>query len=223
LTCYDDPRPGVSRARLLDAATALLQSGGPNAVTVDAVTRTAKVARATLYRHYPSGNDLIAAAFAALLPPAPIPSQHGSLRERLTALVVSHAESRAQTPLTLTAACWLMLGGHIDASPTGSNSRRPKSAEVVSLRTLVTQQYAVAFDATFDSPQALAELGRVDRTQAIALLTGPILLGKLSTLTDFDYTTCARSAVDGFLATHNKSTANVGKCSRHHQEEQRCQ
>ena len=43
-----DPRPARSRARLLDAATALLRSGGPSAVTIDAVTRSANVARATL-------------------------------------------------------------------------------------------------------------------------------------------------------------------------------
>ena len=43
-----DPRPARSRARLLDAATALLRAGGPGAVTGDAVTRSANVARATL-------------------------------------------------------------------------------------------------------------------------------------------------------------------------------
>ncbi len=68
-----DPRPARSRARLLDAATALLSACGPTAVTVDAVTRASNVARATLYRHFPSGNDLVAAAFHALIPPAPIP------------------------------------------------------------------------------------------------------------------------------------------------------
>ena len=60
-----DPRPARSRARLLESATALLRSGGPSAVTVDAVLRGANVARATLYRHFPSGNDLLAAAFRA--------------------------------------------------------------------------------------------------------------------------------------------------------------
>ncbi len=87
-----DPRPARSRARLLDAATALLRSGGPNAVTVDAVTRGANVARATLYRHFPSGNDLLAAAFNSLIPPAPMPQEGGTLRERLVALVQAQAE-----------------------------------------------------------------------------------------------------------------------------------
>ena len=68
-----DPRPARSRARLLESATALLRTGGPSAVTVDAVLRGANVARATLYRHFPSGNDLVAAAFHALIPPAPTP------------------------------------------------------------------------------------------------------------------------------------------------------
>ena len=40
-------------------------------MTVDAVTRTANVARATLYRHFPSGNDLLAAAFNSLIPASP--------------------------------------------------------------------------------------------------------------------------------------------------------
>jgi hypothetical protein len=39
-----DPRPARSRASLLDAATALLRSGGPSAVTIDVVTKSANVA-----------------------------------------------------------------------------------------------------------------------------------------------------------------------------------
>ena len=64
---------------------ALLRSGGPSAVTIDAVTRASNVAQATLYRHFPSGNDLLAAAFHALIPPAPMPPEEGSLRDRLIA------------------------------------------------------------------------------------------------------------------------------------------
>src|ERR1700720_4990565 len=98
-----DPRPARSRARLLEAATAVLRSGGPSAVTIDAVTRSANVARATLYRHFPSANDLVAAAFMRLIPPAPMPPEVGSLRERLTAIVVAWGESIAEGPATPTA------------------------------------------------------------------------------------------------------------------------
>src|ERR1700682_5921216 len=121
-----DPRPARSRARLLDAATALLRSGGPSAVTVDAVTRGANVARATLYRHFPSGNDLLAAAFRSLIPPAPMPATEGSLRDRLVALVLAQAESIAEAPATLTAMYWLARGrgmGHFADVRHGGRSR----------------------------------------------------------------------------------------------------
>src|SRR6201990_1488896 len=98
ITDKTDPRPARCRARLLEAATALLRSGGPSAVTVDAVTRTANVARATLYRHFPSGNDLLAAAFHSLIPPSPMPPAEGSLRDRLLALVLGQGDAAGPGP-----------------------------------------------------------------------------------------------------------------------------
>ncbi|OLP01742.1 TetR family transcriptional regulator [Mycolicibacterium porcinum] len=196
-----DPRPARSRARLLEAATALLRSGGPSAVTVDAVTRAANVARATLYRHFPSGNDLLAAAFRALIPAAPMPPAEGSLRDRLIALVQAQADSIAEAPISITAMSWLALGGDMEQLPW----RTGDSAEVRTLRERVAEHYAAPFEAIFDSPEAVAELGEVDRTQAAALLLGPIVLGKLSTLSEFDYSSCVRAAVDGFLATHRRA------------------
>ncbi|WKG04755.1 TetR/AcrR family transcriptional regulator [Mycolicibacterium sp. HK-90] len=197
-----DPRPARSRARLLEAATSLLRSGGPSAVTVDAVTRAANVARATLYRHFPSGNDLLAAAFRALIPAAPMPPEDGTLRDRLIALVQAQADSIAEAPISITAMSWLALGGDMEQLPWRSDD----SPEVRTLRERVAEQYAIPFEAIFDSPDAVAELGEVDRTQAAALLLGPIVLGKLSTLSEFDYTACVRAAVDGFLATHRKDS-----------------
>ena len=204
-----DPRPALSRARLLDAATSLLRSGGPSAVTVDAVTRAANVARATLYRHFPSGNDLVAAAFHSMIPPAPTPPEEGSLRDRLIALVQAWADSMAELPAALSAMSWLAMGSPMEQLPSGRSSATPDSAEVRTLRERVAQQYFAPFDAIFDSPQAKAELGDVDRAQAIALLLGPILLGKLSTLADFDFRDCGRVAVDGFLATHSKTAREL--------------
>ena len=203
-----DPRPAQSRARLLEAATTLLRSGGPSAVTVDAVTRASKVARATLYRHFPSANDLLAAAFYALIPPAPVVPQEGSLRDRLVAAVRAQAELLAEVPVTVAAMSWLALGGGIEQLPWGRrNPTHPGAAgrEILSLRERVAEQYAAPFDAIFDSPAAVAELGEVDRTRAAALLLGPVVLGKLSTLADFDYDEIAEAAVDGFLATHTKN------------------
>ncbi|ADU01028.1 MULTISPECIES: TetR/AcrR family transcriptional regulator [Mycolicibacterium] len=198
-----DPRPARSRARLLDAATALLRSGGPSAVTIDAVTRKANVARATLYRHFPSANDLVAAAFVGLIPPPPMPPSTGSLRERLLAIVVEWAESIAEAPTTLTAMAWLSLGPDIEQVPSAGGS------QVGSLRERIAEQYSAPFDAVFDSPDAAAELRPVDRTMAFALLIGPLAFGRISTLTEFDYRAVAIAAVDGFLSTF--SATNTGR------------
>jgi AcrR family transcriptional regulator len=184
---------------LLEAAAALLRSGGPSAVTVDAVTRSANVARATLYRHFPSGNDLLAAAFNSLIPPSPTPPAEGSLRDRLVALVLEQAEAVAQAPALLTAMSWLALGRDLEGLPEPSHTQVADSASITTLRERIAQQYAAPFDAIFDSPEATAELGEVDRSRAIALLIGPLVLGRLSTLPDFDYRECAHAAVDGFL------------------------
>lgn len=183
---------------MLEAAAALLRSGGPSAVTVEAVTRTANVARATLYRHFPSGNDLLAAAFNSLIPPSPTPPDEGPLRDRLVALVLAQAEAVAQAPAVMTAMSWLALGRDLEGLPEPDRTRSADSPAITTLRERIALQYAAPFDALFDSPEA-AELGEVDRSRAIALLIGPLVLGRLSTLPDFDYRECALAAVDGFL------------------------
>jgi AcrR family transcriptional regulator len=207
-----DPRPARSRARLLEAATALLRSGGPSAVTVDAVTRGANVARATLYRHFPSGNDLLAAAFSSLIAPAPIPAEEGSLRDRLIAVVLAFGQSIAESPGMVMAMSWLALGRDLEQLPETDRSRTSDSNAVTTLRERIAQQYAAPFDAIFNSPDA-AELGDIDRTRAIALLIGPAVLGRLSTLPDFDYQDCAQTAVDGFLHVQRAQNEALNRAS----------
>jgi AcrR family transcriptional regulator len=194
---------------LLEAAAGLLSAGGPSAVTVDAVIRTANVARATLYRHFPSGNDLLAAAFNSLLPVSPTPPAEGSLRDRLVAVVLAQAESIAEAPVMMTAMAWLALGRDLDEMPEPRHAGAGDSP-ISTLRERIAQQYAAPFDVIFDSPQA-AELGEVDRSRAIAMLIGPLVLGRLSTLPDFDYRECARAAVDGFLHVQRAQHADPGR------------
>lgn len=179
-------------------------------MTVDAVTRGANVARATLYRHFPSGNDLLAAAFNSLIPPAPMPSNEGTLRDRLIELVVAQGQLIAEAPGMLTAMSWLALGRDLEQLPEARRTPAPDSAAISTLRERIAQQYAAPFDAIFDSPDA-AELGEIDRTRAIALLIGPMVVGRLSTLPDFDYEECARAAVDGFLHVQRTQSTSVSE------------
>jgi AcrR family transcriptional regulator len=206
-----DPRPARSRARLLDAATALLSSGGPSAVTIDAVTRSANVARATLYRHFSSANDLLAASFMSLIPPPPMPPEDGTLRDRLTAIVVAWAESIAEAPTILTAMSWLSLGPDIGQLP--EMQHNDTSPEMRSLRERIAQQYSAPFDVIFDSPQAAEELKDVDRTVAFALLIGPLAFGRISTLAEFDYELVAVAAVDGFLRGFAKDSDDTASAA----------
>ena len=209
---HSDPRPARSRARLLDAATALLRSGGPSAVTVDAVTSSANVARATLYQHFSSANDLLAASFTSLIPPPPMPPDDGSLRERLLAIVVAWAQSIAEAPTTLTAMAWLSLGPDIGPLPL-TQPADAGSPEMRSLRERIAQQYSAPFDVIFDGPQAADELQDVDRAVALALLIGPLAFGRLSTLASFDYEKVAVAAVDGFLLTFAKAPGGATSSS----------
>jgi AcrR family transcriptional regulator len=199
-----DPRPARSRARLLDAATALLRSGGPAAVTVDAVLRGANVARATLYRHFPSGNDLLAAAFQSVMPPPPMPPSEGPLRERLTRLLQDWTDLIGETPMMLSAMYWVALGSDLEQLPEADSAA--DSHAVQTLRERIAQQYAAPFDAIFDSPQALAELGELDRVVAISLLLGPLVTVKMSTLPGINYGECIRASVEGFLHVYGKPT-----------------
>jgi hypothetical protein len=145
-----------------------------------------------LYRHFSSANDLLAAAFMSLIPPAPMPPEDGSLRERLTAIVVAWAESVAEAPTTLTAMAWLSLGPDIGHLP-GVRHPESGSPEMQSLRERIAEQYSAPFDVIFDSPQAAAVL------KPVALLMGPLAFGRISTLAEFDYQAVAIAAVDGFL------------------------
>jgi AcrR family transcriptional regulator len=174
-------------------------------VTIDAVTRDANVARATLYRHFSSANDLVAASFTSLIPPPPMPPEDGSLRDRLTAIVVAWAESIAKAPTILTAMSWLSLGPDIGRlSDIHDDSVSP---EMRSLRERIAQQYSAPFEVIFDGPQAAAELRDVDRTVALAMLIGPLAFGRISTLAEFDYRAVAVAAVDGFLKVFAKPSA----------------
>ena len=71
---------------MLDAATRLLEAGGPDAVTHLRIADEAGVSRATVYRHWPDRVDLIVdlVAEGVALPGLDIPPE-GSATERLAA------------------------------------------------------------------------------------------------------------------------------------------
>ncbi|TSD50610.1 TetR/AcrR family transcriptional regulator [Rhodococcus sp. KBS0724] len=194
----EDPRKLRSRTRLLDAATTLLAEGGVDAVTIDAVTKLANVARATLYRHFDSGTELVAAAFARLLPSVPALSGEGDLRAQLLELLTNQAKAIESAPIQVTAMCWLGLGPDLTgySSTAALAERQP---EMRSLRQMIIEQYRDAFDRVLRTPEAIEELGEYDYDVALAQLVGPLVLTKLATMTPLGESACAQ-IVDDFLA-----------------------
>ncbi|CAN5184597.1 TetR/AcrR family transcriptional regulator [soil metagenome] len=59
-----DPRLARTRVRALGAAYALLLERGVGQVTVDEVSERSGVSKSTLYRHWPSLDELLSAAFS---------------------------------------------------------------------------------------------------------------------------------------------------------------
>lgn len=191
-----DPRRIRSRNRLLDAAATLLSTGGVEAVTIDAVTKASRVARTTLYRHFSSSSQLLAATFERLLPQvsAPTPAS-GTLRERLTQLLARQAGLFAEAPLHVTTLAWIALG------PTTHPGGEHSHAASRSLRDRVIDQYRQSFDALLQSPEAHAELGDLDVELALCQLIGPLAFARMTGLRTITPHDCAQ-IVDDFLAAH---------------------
>ncbi|EME14400.1 TetR/AcrR family transcriptional regulator [Rhodococcus triatomae] len=198
-----DPRKVRSRARLLDAATTLLARGGIDAVTIDAVTEAAHVARATLYRHFDSGTELLAAAFARLVPPASSVPEGAPLRDQLIALVEEQDRVIDEAPTQLTALCWLGMGPGIGDSGAARGADR---TELHSLRQRIVTRYREPFDRVFASAECREELGEFDRDVALAQLIGPLVFARLATLPPLDARARER-IVDDFLAARRRTVA----------------
>ena len=195
-----DPRRVRSRQRLLDAAVTLLNSGGVEAVTVEAVTRLSRVARTTLYRHFESSTDLVAAAFERLLPQAETPETTTSIRDDLLKLMQRQAELIEQAPLQLTTLAWLAM---LPEQPRQSGQSDGDQNALAPLRRRVVEQYREPFDRVLTSDVATAELDNFDLTMAVTQLAGPLVFAKLTGIRSMAVGDLEQ-LVDDFLTAHRR-------------------
>jgi AcrR family transcriptional regulator len=96
-------RGGATRERLLGAAIELLEEGGYAAATVAAVAARSNVAAGTLYRHFPSKEDLFVEVFRAtaeheLAAMYEASSKQGNVAEKLDAVVREFTTSALDQP-----------------------------------------------------------------------------------------------------------------------------
>lgn len=68
-----DPRVARTRATVLGTAADLVVEQGPTALTVDAVVARCGVARSTIYRHWPTRDDLLVDVFTFCAPNISLP------------------------------------------------------------------------------------------------------------------------------------------------------
>ncbi|MDG4669217.1 TetR/AcrR family transcriptional regulator [Mycobacterium sp. 236(2023)] len=189
-----DTRRASSRAQILKASTMLMRSGGPSAITVDAVTRISTVARATLYRHFASTDALLAATFTALLPPVPRLTTARSLRDRLVKSVLTHFDSASTGGSVIAAMSWLMLAAGDEC------------AERATLRTHLIRRCVDPIEAALCTPSARKRLGDVDVQAAATQILGPVVLAEILQLDSVDRCALARASVDAFLGAHSASS-----------------
>lgn len=83
----NDPRVERTVTTVLAAARQLLLNGGARAVTVDGIATHTGIARTTIYRHWPSRDDLLAATFESLLPELSGPEPGADFHQALAALM----------------------------------------------------------------------------------------------------------------------------------------
>src|SRR3546814_15867209 len=122
-----------------------------------------KVARATLYRHFGSTTDLLAATFERLLPPVDTDIDTGPLRERLISLLTTQADLIDQAPVQMTTLAWLAMG----PVNSGDASRRDLDpGAAVSLRERVIEQYLKSLYQILPAPDAPDVHGEPDTPSA---------------------------------------------------------
>jgi AcrR family transcriptional regulator len=92
------PRDERADRAILDAALELLAEVGPTGLSVEEVAARAGVSKATIYRRFPTKDDLVVASLSCLVVNVPDDLPAGTVQERLVALMRLWWETYAVSP-----------------------------------------------------------------------------------------------------------------------------
>lgn len=93
-------RTETVKRKVLESGAELLHEGGVPAFTVEAISKRSGVAKSTVYRHWPGGDDLLVDTMRSLIAPIPTPntgSLHTDLAQLLRTMLPASAEETADT------------------------------------------------------------------------------------------------------------------------------
>ena len=152
-----------TRTAVLAAASELLLDRGVGAVTIDAVVQRSGVARSTIYRHWPTRADVVAATVDGLIhPPPPVPPP-GPLVERLNAVCAPVVDAVSDPNYARLASAVL---GEISLDPDLRGFReRFAAAQTAPVRTVLADAVAQG-----ELP------ADTDIDEAVSLLVGPVIV-----------------------------------------------
>lgn len=185
-TRSEDPRIARTQAAVLGAAAELVVEGGPGALRVDSVATRSGVAKSTIYRHWPTRDDLVRAVFEFYAPAPEVPDPDlgfaDAMRVLLHGLVAQFAEPH-----------WARM------IPALLSLKAYEPALYTPGERLDSAQRAVT-DAIFERGERDRLFGaELDRDRALALLVGPLVFAVLTGSAPIS-DDLADAALDSFLA-----------------------
>jgi AcrR family transcriptional regulator len=157
---HEDERVQRSKKAVLTATFQLLSEAGLSGVSIDAVSRRSRVAKTTIYRHWPSRSALVLDACSRLKPKSEAPDT-GNLRDDVTVLALNLA-GRLRTARWAT-----VLPSMIDAAE--------RDPELADLHSRMHAEMTTAFRSVVERAQQRGELSRHRRsTEVVAMILGPL-------------------------------------------------
>jgi AcrR family transcriptional regulator len=160
-----DPRVTRTHHLVLDAASDLLAQEGYGGFTVDGVAARSGVAKTTIYRHWPTRGDLLAATMACFSDCAATPDT-GSLRTDVDVLLKQLAVELAEAP-------W-------SRSMPGMLEGAERDQDLAAHQLAIFDAHALALREVLVRGQARGELrADADLEVAFAALAGPLFFRRL--------------------------------------------
>ena len=191
-----DPRVARTRAAVLEAVGRLLVEGGLAAVTVEAVMARTGAARATVYRHWATRDDLVLAGLEHLMPPPRADAAPDAPVEvALLAVVAGFAAQLADEPWATA------LPVLLDAARRDPRLRARMDAFLAQRKHPVRQLLVRAVQAGELRPD-------LDPDVAVSQLLGPLMFRRIISAEPLDEAVV--DAVAGDFLRANRPEAGVG-------------